>query len=71
MDGKYDDVTWMHNRGELITLVNTSRRNFVFDLPTGRLRLDAGRSIRTEASLAAKPQIKQLIEDGELSVRSQ
>lgn len=68
MDKKYDNVTWMQNKGELITLLNESSKNFILDMPTGRLRLDAGRSVRTSASLAAEPRIKELIDKGELTV---
>ena len=68
MDKKYDNVTWMQNKGELITLLNESSKNFILDMPTGRLRLDAGRSVKASASLAAEPRIKELIDKGELTV---
>ena len=68
MDKKYDYVTWMQNKGDVITLVNKSTRNFILEIPTGRLRLDAGRSVRTMASLASEPKIKELIAKGELAV---
>ncbi len=68
MDKRYDGVTWMQNKGEVITLVNRSARNFILEMPTGRLRLDAGRSLKTQAGLAAEPSIKALIEKGDLTV---
>ncbi len=68
MDRKYDNVTWMQNKGDVITLVNKSTRNFILEIPTGRLRLDAGRSVRTMASLANEPGIKKLIDKGDLTV---
>ncbi len=68
MDKKYDYVTWMQNKGDVITLVNKSTRNFILEVPTGRLRLDAGRSVRTMASLASEPRIKELVAKGELAV---
>jgi hypothetical protein len=68
MDKKYDYVTWMQNKGDVITLVNKSTRNFILEIPTGRLRLDAGRSVRTMASLASEPRIKELVAKGELAV---
>ena len=68
MDKRYDSVTWMQNKGEVITLVNRSSRNFILEVPTGRLRLDAGRSFKANASLAADPRIRALIEKGDLAV---
>ncbi len=68
MDKRYDGVTWMQNKGEVITLVNRSSCNFILEVPTGRLRLDAGRSLKAKASLAAEPRIRALIEKGDLAV---
>ena len=31
---------WMTNKDDIIFLTNTSQENFIFDLPTGRCRLD-------------------------------
>ncbi len=69
MDKRYDGVTWMHNKGEVITLINQSSRNFILEVATGRLRLDAGRSLKAKASLAADPRISALIKKGDLAVR--
>lgn len=68
MDKKYDKVTWMHNKEELITFVNNSSRNYILELPTGRLRLDAGRSIKASVNLAADPRIKELVDKGDLTI---
>ncbi len=69
MDKRYDGVTWMQNKGEVITLVNQSACNFILDGPMGRLRLDAGRSLKVNPSLAADPRIQELIEKGDLVIR--
>lgn len=68
MKDKRDRVTWMQNKGEVVTLINQSERNFVFELATGRLRLDAGRRLRITAGVAAHPRIQSLIDKGELAV---
>lgn len=68
MKDKRDRVTWMQNKGAVVTLINQSERNFVFELATGRLRLDAGRRLRITAGVAAHPRIQALIDKGELAV---
>lgn len=68
MKDRRDRVTWMQNKGDVVTLINQSERNFVFELATGRLRLDAGRRLRITAGVAAHPRIRSLIDKGELAV---
>lgn len=63
----YDDLSWLTNE-ETITLVNTTQRNFILDLPAGRYRLDAGRRMRTLRSILKFDQVKQLVDQGEIRV---
>lgn len=64
----YDDLTWLENKDNVITLINQSRTNYILDLPTGLYRLDAGRRMRTLRSILEIDQIQKLVDAGELSV---
>ncbi|MCY3660890.1 MAG: hypothetical protein OXG36_17940 [Caldilineaceae bacterium] len=68
MKGRRDKLTWTHDKREVVTLSNTSNRNFILELPTGRCRLDAGRRMQTMASLLEQPAIRKLVDQGELTV---
>ncbi len=69
MAGKsYDELTWLENMDDVITLVNQSRSNYILDLPTGLYRLDAGRRMRTLRSILNISQVKQLVDSGDLAV---
>lgn len=68
MDRKRDNLTWMNNKGDVVTLENRSQKNFILEMPTGRYRLDAGRRMRTMAILLEQPNIKALVDRGELVV---
>lgn len=62
--------TWQENPDEIITLVNRSKNNFILELPAGRYRLDAGRRMRTMRSIMKVQQVKQLIDQGSLTVEN-
>lgn len=62
--------TWQENPNDIIVLVNGSHNNYILDLPSGRYRLDAGRRMRTLRSIMKVQQVKQLIDQGSLSVES-
>lgn len=47
---------------------NKTANNILLDLPTGYFRLDAGRSFRMTQDIVGFPQVKQLIEAGQLEV---
>jgi hypothetical protein len=64
----YDDLTWLSDADQVITLVNNSRSNYILDLPAGMYRLDAGRRMRTLRSILNIVQVKKLVDAGELSV---
>lgn len=63
-----DSVAWMHPKGDIIVLANTSKENFVLELPSGRYRLDAGRRMRTLRSILNFAQVKALVDGGQLVV---
>lgn len=68
MAKQQDGINWIENKQDIITLANRSAKNFILELPTGRYRLDAGRRMRTMRSILAIPQVKQLVDGGDLAV---
>ena len=60
--------TWQENPDDIIVLVNRTSKNYVLELPTGRYRLDAGRRMRTLRTILDIPQIRDLVEEGELGL---
>lgn len=64
------DATWMEAKRDIIVLANTSKQNFILELPTGRYRLDAGRKMRTLRSILKIDQVKQLVDGGSLVIES-
>ena len=60
--------TWQEGMDSLIMLVNRTKQNFILELPSGRYRLDAGRSMRTTSAITKIPQVQALISDGTLDV---
>ena len=60
--------TWEGNPADIIMLTNTTTKNFVLELPTGRYRLDAGRKMRTLRSILRLEQVKRLIDAGSIEV---
>ncbi len=68
MAKQQEGISWIQNKADIIMLANRSGHNFILELPTGRYRLDAGRRMRTMRSILAIPQVKQLVDQGELVV---
>jgi hypothetical protein len=64
-----ESVPWLEDKAEIIILANPSPENFIFDLPTGRYRLDAGRRMRTVRSILNFAQVKALVDGGKLTVQ--
>lgn len=62
------DTTWIEKKSNIILITNRSKKNFILDLPAGRMRLDAGRKMRTLRSILDIDQIKQLVDAGDLVV---
>lgn len=60
--------TWQENPDDIIILANHSKNNYVIDMPSGRCRLDAGRKIRTLRSIIDIQQVRDLVEEGILTI---
>lgn len=63
-----NDNTWQEDPDDIIILANNSGNNYVIDLPSGRCRLDAGRKMRTLRSIIDIPQVRDLVEEGILTI---
>jgi hypothetical protein len=70
MSNNITGTTWQENQDEIIVLVNKTKNNYVLDLPSGRMRLDAGRRMRTLSSIMKVPQVKLLFDQGSLVVEN-
>ncbi len=57
--------TW--NPTDVITVTNTSSENFLLELDSGPLRLDAGRSLRLASSAQEQPQVMRLVREGKIA----
>lgn len=68
MSNNITGTTWQENPDEIIVLVNKTKNNYILDLPSGRIRLDAGRRMRTLSSIMKVPQVKLLFDQGSLAV---
>lgn len=68
MSNNITGTTWNEDPKEIIVLVNRSARNYVLELPSGRVRLDAGRRMRTLRSILRIRQVKELVDQGDLLV---
>lgn len=66
-----DHLSWMENSADIIMLTNKSKHNYILDLPTGRVRLDAGRRMRTMRSILKIEQVQQLVNEGMLNVENE
>jgi hypothetical protein len=60
------DITWLEKIEDVIVLHNRTKSNYVLDLPSGRVRLDAGRRIRTVRTILKIEQVKDLLDRGML-----
>lgn len=68
MAPKANQTTWVEDERNMITLVNRTKNNYILELPAGRYRLDAGRSMLTLKSILEFDQIKRLVDEGSLAV---
>jgi hypothetical protein len=66
-DRKPIGPTWKPKSKDVIIITNVSNENLALKLPTGRFRLDAGRSQMVAASLLDLPAIKELVEAGKIT----
>ena len=60
--------TWQEIPDDIIILVNHSKNNYIIEMPSGRCRLDAGRKIRTLRSIIDIEQVRDLVEEGILTI---
>ncbi len=65
-----NQLTWLEDPADIIVLTNQSKQNFILDLPAGRVRLDAGRRMRTFRSILTIAQVQQLVDGGQLKVET-
>lgn len=52
----------------IVTVHNRSDKNILLELPTGRFRLDAGRSFRMASDITEVQQVKDLISSGMVEI---
>lgn len=60
--------TWQENPDDIIVLANHSDNNYIIEMPAGRCRLDAGRRLRTLRSVLEIEQVRDLVEEGLLTI---
>jgi hypothetical protein len=70
MSNNITGTTWQEKSADIIVLINRTRNNYILELPSGRVRLDAGRKMRTLRSILNVQQVKKLIDQGDLAVES-
>lgn len=63
-----DQLTWKEDPADIIVLSNKSKHNYILDLPAGRMRLDAGRRMKTLCSILKIEQVQTLVNEGMLNV---
>lgn len=63
-----NDNTWQENPDDIILLVNLTGNNYILEMPSGRCRLDAYKRIRTLRSVFNVPQVRELVEQGLLTI---
>jgi hypothetical protein len=54
---------------DVIEVTNASDENVLLELDSGRLRLDAGRTLRLTASALAVPQLNALVNAGKVKIK--
>jgi hypothetical protein len=57
---------WDPEKWVLVT--NKSSQNILLDLPTGYFRLDSGRSFRMTPDIVNIPQVKDLVDAGQIEI---
>jgi hypothetical protein len=62
----YQTITWKPE--DIVELTNTSADNFLLELDSGVMRLDAGRTIRVTGCALELTQVNALINAGKIKV---
>jgi hypothetical protein len=70
MSNNITGTTWQGDPEDIIVLINRTSNNYILELPSGRYRLDSGRRMRTLRSIMQVQQVKQLVDQGSLTVES-
>ena len=68
MSNNITGTTWQDDPEDIIVLINRTPNNYILELPSGRYRLDSGRRMRTLRSIMQVQQVKQLVDQGSLTV---
>ena len=63
----YPTITWKPE--DIIELTNTTGENFLLELDSGLMRLDAGHTIRATGCALELPQDSALVNGGKLTVQ--
>ncbi len=62
----YSTITWKPE--DIVELTNTSKDNFLLELDSGLMRLDAGRTIRVTGCALELQQVNALVNAGKIKV---
>ncbi len=62
----YATITWKPE--DIVELTNTSKENFLLELDSGLMRLDAGRTIRITGCALELAQVNALVNAGKIRV---
>lgn len=54
---------------DIVEVTNPGSANVLLELPSGRLRLDAGRTLRLTANALETPQLAELVKQGAVKVQ--
>lgn len=63
----YPTITWKPE--DIVELTNTTQENFLLELESGLMRLDAGRTLRVTGCALDLPQVNALVNAGKLTVQ--
>ncbi len=62
----YPTITWKPD--DIVELTNTSKDNFLLELDSGLMRLDAGNTIRVTGCALELAQVNALVNSGQIKV---
>lgn len=63
----YQTITWKPD--DIVELINTSNENFLLELDSGPMRLDAGRMLRVTGCALELTPVNALVNAGKIKVR--
>jgi hypothetical protein len=62
----YQTITWKPD--DIVELTNTTKENFLLELDSGVMRLDAGRTVRITGCALELAQVNALVNAGKIKV---